>query len=410
MESPWRWQEDGLWQSCSPAAVERAQAWLENPATLHEKLTALAAQQPLISVDDQVLRACNDHSAALRAVSQQLVVIGTGGASLGAQALCALAEDASRVRFLENCDPVTLASFLKLPKDQVSWCIISKSGETVETLAAALSLIAHYVGDDALLKPRVRVITSAHDSTLSRLATAQGWAMLEHPATLGGRFSVFSTVGLFPAAYSGLDIAALAEEARRTRTHYLQAPHAMLLSHAAWFAANLPEKPMHVLMAYADRLRPSTQWYKQLWAESLGKQGAGPTPITAIGALDQHSQLQLYLDGPRDKLMTLWLPEVSTLGAELPKLAIAGLDYLAGSRMGQVMQATAEATVTTLTKARVPLRVARGDLTPQSLAAWMMRSMLETLAVAALLEVDPYSQPAVEEGKHLARAALRGTS
>lgn len=401
----WNWDDSARWQSCSAETQVRADAWLHDSDSLKEKLSVLAAQQPLTAASGEEIAEWRAHASALRARSSQLVVIGTGGASLGAQALICLAEDASRVRFFENCDPATAASYAKLAHDDTAWVIISKSGETVETLAASLSLIAHYSNAPSLLRERVRVITSNTDSTLGQLARSQGWEILEHPSTLGGRFSVFSIVGLLPAAYAGLDIAAIHAAAKAA----LQVDDEVL-RHAAWLAANAKEKPIHVIMAYADRLRATTQWYKQLWAESLGKDGAGSTLVTAIGAIDQHSQLQLYLDGPRDKLMTLWLPDMRTLGEPLPSLNIKGLDYLAGHRMGEVMQATAEATVKTLTRAGAPLRVVRGELTPSSLAAWMARQMIETLAVALLLDVDPYSQPAVEEGKQLTRAALRGAS
>ena len=398
----WQWQDDACWNSCSAEARARADGWLHNSDVLLTQLADLAARQPLASATLDELASWSAHAAALRSISSQLIVIGTGGASLGAQALCALADEPTLVRFFENCDPTTATSFARLPCDDTSWLIVSKSGETVETLAATLSLIAH-CGDAETLRARVRVIVGNGDSTLAQLARAQGWVMLEHPPQLGGRFSVFSAVGLLPASYAGLDITAIHAAAKA----HVRADKT-LLAHAAWLAANSREKPIHVMMAYADRLRATTQWYKQLWAESLGKDGTGSTLVTAIGSIDQHSQLQLYLDGPRDKLMSLWLPDVSTEGAPLPSLAIAGLAYLAGHRMGEVMQATAEATVTTLTNAGAPLRVARGVLTPASLAEWMARQMMETLAVALLLGVDPYSQPAVEEGKHLTRIALAG--
>lgn len=399
----WDWQDDACWQSCSAEAKARAASWLNDRNRLHEQVAALAARQPLAQASRESLAQWRAQAAELYALSSQLVVVGTGGASLGAQALCSLAEDPARVRFFENCDPATAAHFCKLPVEDTAWCITSKSGETVETLAAALSLIGHYAHAPSLLRERIVVITGNSESTLGKLAASQGWHVLEHPPELGGRFSVFSVVGLFPAAYAGLDIHAIHDAAQQA----LQVD-AHLLEHAAWLAACAHEKPIHVIMAYADRLRATTQWYKQLWAESLGKDARGSTLVTAIGAIDQHSQLQLYLDGPRDKLMTLWLPDMAGQGKPLPDLAIAGLTYLAGHRLGEVMQATAEATVTTLSKAGAPLRVARGALTPASLAAWMARQMMETLAVALLLDVDPYSQPAVEEGKKLTRAALAG--
>ena len=397
----WRWQDDSCWQSCSAEAQARAAHWLHDRDALLDGVKKLAAMQPLVESSSMEMTEWRALAAELWSKSEQLVVIGTGGASLGAQALCVMSEHASRVRFFENCDPATAAHFCRMPVEDTAWCIVSKSGETVETLAAALCLVGHYAHAPSLLRERLVVITSDTNSTLGQLAQSQGWRVLPHPPTLGGRFSVFSIVGLFPAAYAGLDIQAIHDAAKQALV-----VDDSVLTHAAWFAANVGEKPIHVVMAYADRLRASTQWYKQLWAESLGKDGSGNTLVTAIGSIDQHSQLQLYLDGPRDKVVTLWLPDVADQGEPLPSLGIAGLDYLAGHRMGEVMQATAEATATTLANAGTPLRVVRGALDAPSLAAWMARQMMETLAVALLLGVDPYSQPAVEEGKKLTRAAL----
>lgn len=404
----WRWQNDYLWQSCTDATRDRAAKLVADKDAVYGGLRKLAARQPLVafSADHAAIAHCQEHARALRQLSNRLVVVGTGGASLGANTLCALAPDPSRVRFLENCDPVTLGAFQRIERETTSWCIISKSGETVETLANALALIAHYQGHEKDLARRVRVITAVPESTLGKLARAQGWPLLAHPAELGGRYSAFSIVGMLPALYAGIDILAVAEDAQQAVLEILDHRNDSLLEHASWFAASLPEKPMHVLMAYADRLRPATQWYKQLWAESLGKDGRGATPVTAIGAIDQHSQLQLYLDGPRDKLVTLWLPETATDGIAFPQVATPGLEFLAGRHMGDVMHATAEAAATTLAKAGVPLRVLRGPLNPLTLAQWMARQMMETLLVAQLIGVDPYSQPAVEEGKRLTRAAL----
>lgn len=397
----WSWQDDACWQSCSAESRARADRWLLDTDSLLNQLRDLAATQPFAAASREELASWRAQATELWSRTDQLVVIGTGGASLGAQALCALAEEPSRVRFFENCDPATAASFARLPRESTAWCIVSKSGETVETLAGALSLVAHYASAPSLLRERIVVIVGDAQSTLGQLAASQGWPTLPHPPTLGGRFSIFSVVGLFPAAYAGLDIAAIHEAAQTGLV-----ADAAVLSHAAWLAANAREKPIHVLMAYADRLRASTQWYKQLWAESLGKDGGGSTLVTAIGSIDQHSQLQLYLDGPRDKLITLWLPDVADQGEPLPDLHIAGLAYLAGHRMGEVMQATAEATAATLARSGAPLRVVRGKLSLTSLATWMARQMIETLAVSLLLGVDPYSQPAVEEGKKLTRATL----
>jgi glucose-6-phosphate isomerase len=405
----WQWQNEYLWQSCSATAKASADG-TDIPA-LYKNLAVLTAKQPLTNIADNAAHLAQicDEAAALRAVSERLVVVGTGGSTLGANTLCAMASDPTRVRFLENCDPISLEAFLRLERETTSWCIISKSGETLETLASSLSLIDHYRGLEKQLAQRVRVVTANAHSSLGKLAVSQGWKILDHPPTLGGRFSLFSIVGLLPAAYAGMDISAIARAAHQTMRQLLDTRDVTLAAHAGWLAANMAEKPMQLLMAYADRLRPATQWYKQLWAESLGKDGKGGTPVTAIGAIDQHSQLQLYLDGPRDKLLTLWLPNVAAEGKPMPNVDIPGLAYLAGKRMGEVMQATAEATVATLAKAGVPLRVARGALTATTLAEFLSRQMLETLAVSLLMNVDPYSQPAVEDGKKRARATLAGS-
>jgi glucose-6-phosphate isomerase len=406
MSSAWQWQQDAAWQSCSAVAKAHAETMGAKAPEYYADLQTLVAQQPLVGDAATVAALC--HAQVQRFRSQQaerLVVIGTGGASLGAQALCALAKDPTQVRFLENCDPATLEQFFLFPKERTVWMIVSKSGETVETLAAALALIGHYAETD--LTSRVAVVTQPGDSSLQRLAAQQQWTVIDHPMELGGRYSVFSVVGLIPAAFAGLPIEEMLQAAETMLQQLLQQNDPNLLPHAAWFAANLHEKPMHVLMAYADRLRPATQWYKQLWAESLGKDGKGATPITAIGAIDQHSQLQLYLDGPRDKLLTLWLPYMRGIGHTFPEIAVEGLAFLKGRHMGEVMHATAEATAQTLAKAGVPLRVVRGTLTPQSMAQWMVRQMLETLLVAHLIGVDPYSQPAVEAGKELTRQSLK---
>lgn len=407
MTNGWHWQDDGLWPARVPADIRtRAEGWCADHTAQYAALRQLAAQQPFIE-KATTLPASLAAAAQLKAAgATRLVVVGTGGASLAGQAFCALADDPSCVRFLENCDPVSLQHFLSFDAKETAWLIISKSGETVETLATAAALIGQY--GSAVLRERVCIITAAPQGTLARLAEQQGWRVVTHPAALGGRFSAFSVVGMVPAAFAGLPVEAMLGHAEHCLNGLFAGEDPSLLAHASWFAANLPARPMQVLMAYADRLLPATQWYKQLWAESLGKDGKGGTPVTAIGAIDQHSQLQLYLDGPSDKLVTLWLPQVSGQGQPLPNIPVEGLSYLGGQRMGDVMHATAEATVATLMANAVPMRVVRGPLTPDTLAAWMARQIAETLLAAQLIGVDPYIQPAVEEGKERARRALKG--
>ena len=404
----WHIDQQAIGQGLSSTEQNHIEALHHDAAYIWQEAERLAALQPIVSsVSEEVLAAMLREAKRLRGFTDRLVVIGTGGASLGAQTLCAFAEIPEQVAFLENCDAQSAYDMLhRCDLARTSWVVISKSGETVETLAASLALIAHYETAGVALAERVVTITSPGARPLRALAERYGWALLDHPPTLGGRFSVFSTVGLFPAAYAGLDVRALNGAAQSAWKAGLAARDETLLTAASWFASSLSEHPLHVVMAYGDRLRPYTQWYKQLWAESLGKEGQGPTPVTAVGAVDQHSQLQLYLDGAPDKLFTLILPDGAAAPVPLARVDIPEIAYLGGHTMGEIMQASADATFATLKHKGLPLRALKGHFSAESLCQLMVRTILETLLVAAMLKVDPYSQPAVEEGKQRARRSL----
>jgi glucose-6-phosphate isomerase len=170
-------------------------------------------------------------------------------------------------------------------------------------------------------------------------------------------------------------------------------------------------KPIAVLMAYADRLERFTRWYVQLWAESLGKDGKGTTPIGALGPVDQHSQLQLYIAGPRDKLFTIVTFGTAGRGPRIAAdlAALAGEPDFAGKTMGDLVAAQGRATIETLAKNGCPVRSIHLDrLDVASLGELLMHFMLETIIAAHLLGVDPFDQPAVEEGKVLAKRYLAG--
>lgn len=404
----WHIDQQAMAQGISSSVLQQVSVYATQRDSLWEKTVARAAEQPIVgSADHAVCEAIAGTMARLTSLADTLVVIGTGGASLGAQALCAFASRPVRVRFLENCDSQTVHDmFQACPPARTTWVIISKSGETVETLATSLALMAHYQAAAISLAERVVVITSPGERPLRALAEEQGWQTLDHPPTLGGRFSVFSVVGLLPVAFSGVDVSALAMQMRAEWNAMLTRKDPALFEAACVFAASIDAHPLHVVMGYADRLRPYTQWYKQLWAESLGKDGDGPTPITSIGAIDQHSQLQLYLDGKRDKIFTLILPEGEGVAVPLARSPLPKLAYLATHSIQDVMHASANATYDTLKARGVPIRMQRAVFGVESIARLMLRTMLETLLVATMRGVDPYSQPAVEEGKQRARRAL----
>ena len=352
-----------------------------------------------------------------------VVVLGTGGSSLGGQALCALAADARapRLHFLDNIDPDRFDAVLNaLDPAGMGLIVISKSGGTAETLTQFFAALPRLQAAGASrLGERVVLITEPGDRPLRRLGVRYGLPVLDHDPKVGGRFSALSLVGLLPAMIAGLDVAAIRAGAAAVLDGALKTDDPSLVPPATGAALNVAyarERGIvqSVLMSYSDVLEPFGRWYRQLWAESLGKDGRGTTPIPAVGAVDQHSQLQLYLGGPDDKLYTLVLADRSGRGARIdPGLADdlmaadGPLAYLAGRTMGDLMEAEQRATAETLARNGRPVRIlglARVDA--RALGALMMHYMLETIIAAHLLDVDPFDQPAVEDGKVLARETM----
>jgi glucose-6-phosphate isomerase len=360
-----------------------------------------------------------------------IVFLGTGGSSLGGQTLAQLDDHAvpgagllrsgPRLHFMDNLDPGTYATLLKrLPLATTHFVAISKSGGTGETLmqtAAALTDmkaagLAVRIPD--LFLGITEPAKGGKRSGLRVLFDEHHVPMLEHDTGVGGRYSVLTNVGLLPAAVVGLDITAIRGGAGVALAPVLanHPPAEVPAAVGAALAVSLgASKPISVMLAYADRLERFTRWYVQLWAESLGKDGKGTTPIAALGPVDQHSQLQLYLAGPRDKLFNVIT--VGTAGRG-PRVAddlarLAGEPDFSGKTIGDLVAAQGRATVETLAKNGCPVRTIHIDtLDEASLGELLMHFMLETIIAAHLLGVDPFDQPAVEEGKVLAKKYLAG--
>jgi glucose-6-phosphate isomerase len=268
-------------------------------------------------------------------------------------------------------------------------------------------------GGDAL-GTRFVAITEPGDRPLRRHAEAAGMRVIDHDPGVGGRYSVLSVVGLLPAMIAGLDAVALREGAAAVLDPLREGAAPSDCPPAAGAALNVALLEtrgitVSVMMPYVDRLSTFGLWYRQLWAESLGKDGTGTTPVAALGTVDQHSQLQLYLAGPRDKLFTLIMLDQAGLGPRLEKARLADerLDYLAGRTMGDLMDVESRATAETLARNGCPTRlISLERLDERAMGALLMHFMLETVIAGSLLGVDPFDQPAVEEGKVLARRYL----
>jgi glucose-6-phosphate isomerase len=368
-------------------------------------------------------------AARLASDATDIVILGVGGSSLGGQTLAQLADYAvegvgafrsgPRIHFMDNLDPETYSTLLaQLPLMTTRFVAISKSGGTGETLmqiAAAMAAVkaaglAVKIPD--LFLGLTEPAKDGKRSGLRALCDEYDIAMLEHDPGVGGRFSVLTNVGLLPASAIGLDIDAIRGGAAEALKPVLEkrAPAEVPAAAGAALAVAIG-KPISVMMAYADRLERFTRWYVQLWAESLGKDGKGTTPIAARGPVDQHSQLQLFIAGPRDKLFTVITTGAAGLGprieADLAKLA--GEPDFAGKTMGDLVAAQGRATAETLAKNGCPVRTIHIEtLDESSLGELLMHFMLETIIAAHLIGVDPFDQPAVEEGKVLAKQYLKG--
>ena len=406
----------------SRASLDKAMAELR-PALDKLRHWHASDELPLLK-----LPARRDDLAALKphaerfARFEHVVVMGSGGSSLSGKTLVALKDQGlgppkgrPKLWFMDNIDPATFAAVIdRLPLDRTGFIAISKSGGTPETIAAFLTLTAALeirAGKTALAS-NVLAITEATDNPLRRLATAMGCTILEHDPKVGGRFSALSLVGMLPAMIAGLDCAAVREGAASVLDPVLATNDVTGIAPAIGAALSVGlarEKGINitVLMPYVDRLNTFAFWYRQIWAESLGKDGNGTTPAVALGTVDQHSQVQLYLGGPADKLFTFLIQDTAGQGAALQAGGDKALDYLAGRTMGDLLLAEADATAATTVKAGRPTRVIRvAEVDERTIGALMMHFILETIFAAHLWKIDAFDQPAVEQGKVLTRQYL----
>jgi len=399
-------------------AAEAASALLANPSAEAKPLLTLPERQ-----DD--LAGYAAHAERLAASSDEVWLLGTGGSSLGAQTLISLAglpvaygsaalPGRPRLRFLENVDPAEFAPLLAAHDPRkIGLVVVSKSGSTMETMAQALILLERYQDlTPAERAERVLVVTEPKDSPLSALAERLALPVLPHDPDVGGRFSIMSVVGMLPCQLAGLDAAAVRAGAASVTQSLRDDPAraAPVLGAAYAIAMMNAGRRQQVLLTYADRLTHFGMWYRQLWAESLGKEGLGQTPIRAMGTVDQHSQVQLYLDGPDDKCFTALRQESEGQGPVIPQALASDprLDYLSGRRLGDLFAAEARATADVLEARGKPMRrMTFKSLDAPTLGALLQHFILETILGGALMGVSPFGQPAVELGKVKAKDYLK---
>ncbi len=416
----------GVADGALSAMLARAQGALDAIRACHADGSLPLLRLPERSDD---LPGIREAAAKLAAGASDIVILGTGGSSLGGQTLAQLADyhvpgigalrEGPRLHFIDNLDPLSFEAMLaKLPLATTRFVAISKSGGTAETLMQTIAALSAL--KNAGLDPRngfVGLSEPARDGKrngLRDLLTEHGVAMLDHDPNVGGRFSVLSNVGLLPAAALGLDVAAIRKGAGLALAPVLaqKTPAEVPAALGAALGVALAEskgKTISALMAYSDRLERLTHWYVQLWAESLGKDGKGTTPLGALGPVDQHSQVQLFIAGPRDKLFNVITVGAAGLGPRMDGelVRLAGEPGFAGKTIGDLVAAEGRATAETLANNGCPVRSFHVDtLDEESLGELLMHFMLETIVAAHLLGIDAFDQPAVEEGKVLAKKYL----
>ncbi len=360
---------------------------------------------------------------------RHVIVIGIGGSSLGAKAVyrALVPEPLWSVQpvlhFVENIDPSRLAVLLaRLPPEETALIAISKSGSTLESVVNFLCVRAWL--EERLGREKARkhqwIVTDPKQGWLRKLAHREQLPALPVPPRVGGRYSVLTAVGLLPLAVAGLDIEALlrgaADNARRCTSEDPETNPALKLAAIYYLLDTQRDKRLSIMMPYVDALALFGDWYRQLWAESLGKrrsgkQPAGTLPVTALGAVDQHSQLQMYLESHHDKCFTFLVLEHWEVDRHipLPAEARAAFPFLEGKRLGEVLQAEFLATRMVITRAGHPnLTLQLPAVSAHALGQLIDLYQRTTVYAGLLYGVNPLDQPAVEEGKRLAVQQLSG--
>jgi glucose-6-phosphate isomerase len=342
---------------------------------------------------------------------KNFIIFGTGGSNLGARALInILIQQPKNILFFDNIDPLFFQKkILDMDLKTTGFIIISKSGTTPETLSQFGSII-NIAKEKNILKQLFEnslVLTEFKNSPLYNIAKKNNCNLLEHKKDIGGRYSIFSNVGMIPAILAGLDVKKIHAGALKTiqDKNYINP-----LKFAQIFKFCSSNNYLsNVLMTYSDGLNYFGKWYMQLWAESIGKRNRGVTALHAIGTTDQHSQLQLYLDGPKDKFFTFIKSNYKNKGLKIDSeiMKEESVNYLINKKMGDLMHAEQDATIDTFKLNNFKFReILLNEINEESMGALMAGSIIETIAACTYFEVDPFDQPAVEQGKILTKKYL----
>jgi len=419
-------------EGISKDAIEKLapQIAAANKAMSEKRKAGKMAWRDLPYNQDEVVQEINAYVSKWKDHIDAFVVLGIGGSALGPIAVQQalnhpyyneLPRDKRggfpKLYVVDNVDPERLVYLLQtIDPSRCLFNVISKSGSTSETMSQFMiikQLLEEKIGKEAACKLIV-CTTDAVSGNLVTIAKAEGYKYFIIPSAVGGRFSELTPVGLLPAAFCGIDIAGLLEGAAQMdkmcepEDIYKNAAHMYAVLH---YIGMTTGKNISVMMPYADSLKYIADWYAQLWAESLGKQfdvngnvvNAGQTPVKALGATDQHSQVQLYAEGPYDKIVVFIGVDEYRETITIPKIYgdMPSLGFLGGVTHNELIQTMQNATEYALTKAkRLNMTLTLPKVTAQTLGQLLYFFEVATAYAGELLNIDAFDQPGVEEGKN----------
>ncbi|MGC9044641.1 MAG: glucose-6-phosphate isomerase [Myxococcota bacterium] len=369
---------------------------------------------------------------------KNLVLIGIGGSALGPRALFKALRDpfhnilpiekcgkGMNLYFIENVDPDTFKATLNIVDlKETAFVTITKSGSTVETMSQFMivrDLLIKEFGENGY-RERMIAITDPRKGALREIAKSDRLCALPIPENIGGRFSVFSPVGIFPAACCGIDVKALlsgAEEMNKIIINSdINSDPALMFAQLMYLAQTFHKRNILVVMPYKDALLDTAEWFQQLWAESLGKErnlngeivNTGMTPVRALGVIDQHSQLQLYMEGPQDKIVLILGVKEFNNNVIVPETLKEFVDvaYIGNHSLFEILKIEENATLESLLNARRPaFKIELERLDEENLGALMLFFEFATAYAGGLYRINAFDQPGVEHGKKILYKALK---
>ena len=376
-----------------------------------------------------------EYAALVENRFENILILGMGGSSLGTQAVCEALlpsywnyltkeqrKNYPRIFFLDNIDPdqmVSMLNILDLKKTLVN--VVTKSGSTAEVMAQFMvlkDLMEKELGDD--YRKNIIATTDKNIGILKQLSDQEGYKTFFIPDDVGGRFSVFSAVGLLPFALLGINIEEITQgikdmdlALKNTDIHFNIAAQNALIH---YLMDTKKGKRISVMMPYSYRLRFIADWYCQLWAESLGKErnkdnkvvNTGQTPVKALGVTDQHSQIQLYNEGPNDKIINFLRVGEYDATLEIPNIfEYTGISYLGGKTMNRLFNAEADSTMASLIDYKRPnITITVPKVTPYYIGQLLYMFEVQTAITGALYNIDAFDQPGVEQSKNYTYALM----